>query len=309
MSGRGPADHAVVESKPLFCPSSLDLTTTIHPLAHYLPSPSPSHSSPTRLSRLAALLESCYFLWLLSTQQPLFIILPSVVSSSLLAPVSSQSSFMAPLTTVSILLPPQSHLRQSLTNSLANPSPAAPDPVYLSVAQSRPVTSSFAYSYSTSNINHAKSQNQGIHFHGDRNRRKQNSRPPRMFNRGPLNNTTNGKHPSSPSHFLLATPSALQSCCGGTITLLCSLGREKEAPGNRLSSLNTEKGGFTTSMIPLSRLPETEAMPDGVLPVSITAPFLTPFSLHIWRVLHQSPDNSFFFFQLSSKSLMPRCPR
>lgn len=104
VSGRGPADHAVVESKPLFCPSSLDLTTTIHPLAHYLPSP--SHSSPTRLSRLAALLESCYFLWLLSTQQPLFIILPSVVSSSFLAPVSSQSSFMAPLITVSILLPP-----------------------------------------------------------------------------------------------------------------------------------------------------------------------------------------------------------
>ena len=60
--------------------------------------------------------------------------------------------------------------------------------------------------------------------------------------------------------------------------------------------LNTEKGGFTTSMIPLSRLPETEAMPDGVLPVSITAPFLTPFSLHIPRVLHQSPDNSFFFY-------------
>lgn len=131
---------------------------------------------------------------------------------------------------------PQSHLRQSLTNSLANPSPAAPDPVYLSVAQSRPVTSSVAYSYSTSNINHAKSQNQGIYFHGDRNRRKQNSRPPRMFNRGPLNNTTNGKYPSSPSHFLLATPSAPQFCCGGAITLLCSLGREKEAPGIRLSS-------------------------------------------------------------------------
>jgi len=97
---------------------------------------------------------------------------------------------------------PQSRPRHSLTKSLANPSPATADPVFLSVAQSRPVASSFAYSYSTSNINHAKSQNQGVYSHGDRNRRawsKQNSRPPRMFSRGPLNNTTNGMHP----HFLL----------------------------------------------------------------------------------------------------------
>jgi hypothetical protein len=78
-----------------------------------------------------------------------------------------------------------------LTKSLANPSPATADPIYLSVAQSRPVASPFAYSYSTSNLNHTKSQNQGVYSHGDRNRRKQNSRPPRMFNRGPLNNTTN----------------------------------------------------------------------------------------------------------------------
>ncbi len=89
---------------------------------------------------------------------------------------------------------------QSLTMSLANPSPAVlADPVYLSLAQSpRPVASSFAYTYSSSNIIHSKSQNQGAYSHGDRNRRKQNSRPPRMFNRGPLNNTTNGNHP----HFI-----------------------------------------------------------------------------------------------------------
>lgn len=152
---------------------------------------------------------------------------------------------MAPLTTVSILLSPQSQPPQSLTESLANPSPAAADPVHLSVAQSRPVASSFAYSYSTSSINHAKSQNQGVYSHGDRNRRawsKQNSRPPRMFNRAPLNNTTNGKHP----HFLLISylpPHRLPNAtdpAAVVITLLCSLGREGEAPGITLSPLNTE---------------------------------------------------------------------
>ena len=97
---------------------------------------------------------------------------------------------------------PHSPPSLSLTISLANPELLAPaDPVYLSLAQSpRPVASSFAYNYSSSNIIYAKSQNQGVYSHGDRNRRawsKQNSRPPRMFNRGPLNNTTNGNYPRS----------------------------------------------------------------------------------------------------------------
>ena len=104
------ADHAVVDEErasPSFVPHLLTLPpppTPIRPLAHHLPSP--SQSSLRRLSRLAAPLESCYFLWLLSTQRPLFIIIPSAVSSSSLAPASPQSSSMALLTTVSILLSP-----------------------------------------------------------------------------------------------------------------------------------------------------------------------------------------------------------
>ena len=144
---------------------------------------------------------------------------------------------------------------------LANPSPAAlADPVYLSLAQSpRPVASSFAYNYSSSNIIHSKSQNQGLYSHGDRNRRtssKQNSRPPRMFNRGPLNNTTNGNYPYFISRLLFHRLSdATDPAPVGT----SPPGRKRKAPGRELPPFNIERMMFSTSMIPLSWLPEAQA--------------------------------------------------
>lgn len=81
--------------------ASLDLTTTY-------PRPRTRLFVVPLVSRLATLLESCYFLWLSSTQQPQppFILILSAVSSTSPTQAPSQSSSMGPLTMVSTLLSP-----------------------------------------------------------------------------------------------------------------------------------------------------------------------------------------------------------
>ena len=218
-------------------------------------------------------------------------------------------------TTYYCMLSAFSHSRsvQPLTKSLANPSPAA-DPLYLSVAQSpRSVASSFAYNYSSSNINQPKSQNHGVYSHGDRNRRawsKQNSRPPRMFNRGPLNNTTNGKHPHS---LLIPCPAIPSACkCHDPAGVHAVLARPKQKHYHSVIFQDREDVPLTVEPA-LFWLPETE--------VTLTAfrlvwfapwtPSLLLFSLHIHipYIFHQNPNILYFSYAVALEKPFPSVPK